>query len=319
MAKKAGGLPEQALSDLKATVQKYLDSIDRVQAELLSHDSWLESAAQLGCLSADMRDAVSRVNRALGIRSGQDAILRYLRNHVGTPVPADALAGVAGISEWARRVRELRVESGWPIESGTNRDDLPHDHYRLAADKPDTDLAERWRVAKAARNLKKPGGGKTSGKDRLLHYLKEISPRPADKEQLGYVANIQEWPRRMRELEEEGWQILSNIDDPSLPPGSYRLPTLIKRPPRVRQAIKLRHTILERDNKTCQDCGAVPGQGVALQVHHVLPVHQGGDNDESNLVTLCYNCHGGRHALMGSSPKDELLHPDQEPGLLLLQ
>ncbi|MEV0384272.1 HNH endonuclease [Nonomuraea sp. NPDC050643] len=315
MAKNAGAFPEHALSDLKVTAQNYLDAIDRVQVQSLSHDSWLESAAQLGGLSATMRDAVSQVNRALGIPSGQEAILRYLRNHIGTPVPAHALSGVAGISEWARRVRELRVEHGWPIESSINRDDVPHDHYRLAADEPDTDLAERWRVAKAARNLRKAGGAKTSGKDRLLHYLKEISPRGADKEQLAYVAIIHDWPRRMRELEEEGWQIVSNIDDPSLPPGSYRLPTLIKRPPRVRQAIKLRHKILERDKKTCQDCGAVPGQGVALQVHHVLPVHQGGDNDERNLVTLCYNCHGGRHALMGTSPRDELLHPDQEPDL----
>ncbi|MGW0062497.1 HNH endonuclease [Streptosporangium sandarakinum] len=316
MAKKADKTPDHALSDLKAITQNYLEAIDRTQAESLSPDSWLESAAQLGRLSAGMREALSRVNRAFGIRSGQDAILRYLRNHVGVSVPADDLAGVSGISEWARRVRELRVEYGWPIESGINRDDLPHDHYRLIADAPDTDLAERWRVAKEARNLQKPKGGKASGKDRLLHYLKKISPRPADKEQLAYVAEIQEWPRRMRELEEEGWQIVSSVDDPSLPPGSYRLPTLAKSPPRVRQAIKLRYKILERDKQTCQDCGAVPGQGVALQVHHVLPVHQGGDNDERNLVTLCSHCHGGRHALMGDSPKDELLHPDQEFDLL---
>ncbi|MFF5024207.1 HNH endonuclease [Streptomyces collinus] len=260
-----------------------------------------------------MRAALSQVNRAFGITSGREAILLYLRRHVGEPVPADALAGVSGIAEWARRVRELRVEYGWPIESGLNRDDMPHDHYRLTSDEPDTDLAERWQVAKAARNLKKPGGGTTSGKDRVLHYLQQISPREADKEQLAYVAKIQEWPRRMRELEEEGWQIVSNVDDPTLPPGSYRLPTLDKRPPRVRQAIKLRYEILERDKKTCQDCGRIPGQGVTLQVHHVLPVHQGGTNDTDNLVTLCSECHGGRHALMGTSVRDELLNPDHEP------
>ncbi|MFF0725165.1 HNH endonuclease [Streptomyces sp. NPDC004134] len=204
------------------------------------------------------------------------------------------------------------MEHGWPIESAVNCDDLPHDHYRLAAAEPDTDLAERWRLAKDTRNLKKLGGGSTSGKDRLLHYLKAISPRPADKEQLAYVAKIQEWPRRMRELEEEGWQIVSNVDDPSLPAGSYRLPTLDKRPPRVREAIKLRYQILDRDDRTCQDCGATPAQGIALQVHHKLPVHQGGNNDPQNLVTLCSNCHAGRHALMGESPRDELLNPDQE-------
>jgi len=313
VAKRRGKVvPADALVDLKARARKYVEAIDGVRPESLSQESWLELAAKLGILSADMRDAVSKVHRSYGIKSAQDAILQYLRNHVGVAVSADALAGVAGISEWARRIRELRVEFGWPIESGINREDLPYDHYRLIADEPDTDLADRWRVAKTARNLQKEGGGKASGKDRLLYYLKQISPRPADKEQLAYVAKINEWPRRLRELEEEGWQILSNVDDPSLPPGSYRLPTLTRRPPRVRQAIKLRYQILERDKRTCQDCGARPGEGVALQVHHILPVHQGGNNDESNLVTLCSNCHGGRHALMGGPPKDELLYPDQE-------
>lgn len=313
----SGQVPGQVLSDARSIVEKHLEAIGQVHAESLTQESWLEVAAQIGLLSAEMRNALSRVNRAFGIRSGRDAILTYLRSHVGESVPGDALAGVSGIAEWARRVRELRVEFGWPIESGINRDDMRPDHYRLIADAPDTDLAERWRVAKSARNLKRTGGANTSGKDRLLHYLKEISPRPADKEQLAYVARIQEWPRRMRELEEEGWEVVSNIDDPELPPGSYRLPTLERRPPRVRQAIKLRHKILERDKRTCRDCGATPGNGVALQVHHIVPVHQGGDNHERNLVTLCSNCHGGRHALMGGSARDELLNPDQEPDVFV--
>lgn len=306
---------EQALRQLRASAERYLEVVGQAEERSRDRGSWLESAAEIGNLASDVRDAVAEVNRAFGITTGRDAILRYLRNHVGTPVPASALAGVSGIAEWARRVRELRVEFGWPIESGQTRDDMPHDHYRLVAGEPDTDLAERWRVAKISRNLKKADGGNSSGRERLLHYLKKISPRPADKEQLAYVAKIQEWPRRLRELEEQGWQILSNVDDPTLPPGSYRLPTLEQRPARVREAIKLRYKILERDEKSCQDCGRQPGQGVSLQVHHKLPVHQGGKNGEDNLITLCSECHGGRHALMGGSPRDELLNPDQEPDL----
>ncbi|MFB7290720.1 HNH endonuclease [Actinacidiphila glaucinigra] len=307
MAAKAGKDPAEALSDVKEAARLYLETIEEAQGIELDQDSWLDAAAAIGVRAAEMRKVLAQVNRAFGIPSGREGILLYLRKHVGESVPAGALEGVSCIAEWARRVRELRVEHGWPIESGINRDDMPHDHYRLTAHEPDIDLAERWQVAKTARNRK------TSGKERVLYYLQEISPRPADKEQLAYVAKIQEWPRRMRELEEEGWQIISNVDDPSLPPGSYRLPTLEKRPPRVRQAIKLRYEILERDNKTCRDCGRIPGQGVSLQVHHVLPVHQGGDNDADNLVTLCSDCHGGRHALMGTSVYDELLNPDQEP------
>ncbi|MFJ2753135.1 HNH endonuclease [Streptomyces sp. NPDC087297] len=191
---------------------------------------------------------------------------------------------------------------------------MPYDHYRLAAEEPDTDLAERWRAAKAAKKLK-AGGKAASGKARLLHYLTEISPRPAGKEQLAHIAGIQDWPRRMRELEEEGWEMVSNVDDRGLPPGSYRLASLKKRPTRVRRAIKLRYEILARDKKTCQDCSRA-GQGVELQIHHILPVHRGGDNDRDNLVTLCVECHSGRHATMSGSTHDEFLEPGPEPDLL---
>ncbi|MEV5932497.1 HNH endonuclease [Streptomyces sp. NPDC052079] len=307
MAAKVGKDPRAALSDVKVTAQRYLKTVEQMQDTELDQDSWLESAAEAGVISGEMREALSQVNRAFGITSGRDAILLYLRKHIGQSVPADALAGVACIAEWARRVRELRVEYGWPIESGITRDDMPHDHYVLTADQPDEDLAKRWKVAKEARNLK------VSGKNRILHYLKAISPQPADKEQLSYVGRIKSYARRIRELDEEGWQIVSSIDDPTLPPGSYQLPTLNRRPPRAREAIKLRYKILERDDMTCQDCGRIPGQGATLQVHHILPVHQGGKNDMENLVTLCSECHGGRHALMGTSVRDELLNPDQEP------
>jgi hypothetical protein len=307
--------PTEALTGMQRAAARYLAILLGAEGVTSDRDAWLETAAELGRWAAELRDGLAEVNRGLGIASGREAILLYLRRHVGSSVPATALSGVSGISEWARRVRELRVEFGWPIESGTTRDDLPYDHYRLTADEPDTDLADRWRVAKSARNLKKPGGSDASGRARLLHYLKEISPRPADKEQLAYVAKIQEWPRRLRELEEEGWQIVSNVDDPSLPPGSYRLPTLEMRPPRVREAIKLRYLILDRDDRTCQDCGRTPAQGVSLQIHHVLPVHKGGRNDEENLITLCIQCHGGRHALMGGTPKDELLNPEYKVDL----
>ncbi|MFI8238537.1 HNH endonuclease [Streptomyces sp. NPDC085866] len=307
MAAEAGMDPAMALTDVMVTARRYLKAIEQTQDTELDQDSWLDSAAEIGVLSGEMREALSRVNRAFGIKSGRDAILLYLRKHVGQSVPADALAGVACIAEWARRVRELRVEYGWPIESGITRDDMPHDHYVLTADQPDEELAERWRLAKYARGLK------AGGKIKMLTYLQTISPQPADKDLLSYIAGIKSYARRIRELEEEGWQVVSSIDDPTLPPGSYRLPTLDKRPPRVREAIKLRYEILERDNKTCQDCGRIPGQGVSLQVHHILPVHQGGMNDRDNLVTLCSECHGGRHALMGSSVEDELLNPDREP------
>lgn len=44
----------------------------------------------------------------------------YFLAHIGRVVTKDELSVVAGINEWARRVRELRDEEGWPILSYKN-------------------------------------------------------------------------------------------------------------------------------------------------------------------------------------------------------
>ena len=84
--------------------------------------------------------------------------------------------------------------------------------------------------------------------------------QPLSKEDLSYVAKIQEHPRRVRELNEDGWQILSNLDDPSLASGQYTLVSADQLPPRARQAIKLRFEILDRDGYRCVMCGTTAGR-----------------------------------------------------------
>lgn len=49
----------------------------------------------------------------------------------------------------------------------------------------------------------------------------------------------------------------------------------------------IRKAILERDHYTCQACG----RKTAGQVHHIVPIAQGGGNDLHNLVTLCGRWH----------------------------
>lgn len=64
--------------------------------------------------------------------------------------------------------------------------------------------------------------------------------------------------------------------------------------------------ILYRDNFTCQDCGEfhayqnnwgvyLPIDDGQLEVHHILPVVDGGGDEQTNLVTLCKACHKKRH------------------------
>lgn len=49
---------------------------------------------------------------------------------------------------------------------------------------------------------------------------------------------------------------------------------------------------LDRDNYTCQICGA---KNTRLEVHHIKYRSQGGSDDLDNLITLCKDCHNKLH------------------------
>jgi ATP-dependent DNA helicase RecQ len=60
------------------------------------------------------------------------------------------------------------------------------------------------------------------------------------------------------------------------------------------QWAKLRAAVRERDGG-CVRCGST----VRLEVHHVLPLVEGGSNEPGNLITLCRRCHGRSHRADG--------------------
>ena len=58
---------------------------------------------------------------------------------------------------------------------------------------------------------------------------------------------------------------------------------------------KVRFEIFKRDGFKCHYCGATPIQSV-LQVDHIIPVAEGGDNSQDNLITSCQPCNIGKGA-----------------------
>lgn len=67
-----------------------------------------------------------------------------------------------------------------------------------------------------------------------------------------------------------------------------------------------RNHIFRRDDYTCQKCGTphrlinengipLPTTDGELDLHHLKPVSQGGDDNPSNLVTWCRECHKRWH------------------------
>ena len=58
--------------------------------------------------------------------------------------------------------------------------------------------------------------------------------------------------------------------------------------------VRLMKKVCERDNWTCQDCGATTN--LECRPHHI---RYGRDKEDTmdNLVLLCIRCHGKRHSL----------------------
>jgi len=66
----------------------------------------------------------------------RDKLRKYFLDHLGEVLDSDTLREVAGISEWARRVRELRNEEGYQILTHHDRSDLKPGQYILENPKP---------------------------------------------------------------------------------------------------------------------------------------------------------------------------------------
>jgi hypothetical protein len=246
--------------------------------------------------------------------AARDRIIFYLRKYPGIAISGDELQVVAGISEWARRLRELRVQFGWPILSGVTAREMAEegelrmpdvdaaamkpDDYVLASTNQDLEAAHRWHVANDTRRL---AGGV---RDRLLAYMRANVGKPVTGEELRYVAKGKtEWARRVRELRtEEGWPVVTrNTGRPDLSVGTYLLESDRQTPEHDRKIPDpVRCDVLVRDYYRCVSCGWTHDKWNRsdprhLELHHIKPHVEKGSNEADNLGTLCTVCHDDVH------------------------
>ena len=255
--------------------------------------------------------------------AARDRILYYLRKYPGIVIAGDELLVVSGIQEYARRVRELRVQFGWIVASGVTIKDMSEDQdaeipYELKAMKPsdyvllnenqDRDAAHRWNVANT---IRKERG---SVRDKILKYLRANVGKAVTNEELRYVAGDKtEWARRVRELRTEfGWPIATkSTGRPDLGVGVYVLQADRQSPEHDRHIEDdIRRDVLRRDGYKCQECnwshdGWNPSDPRHLEIHHIKHHAKGGENIKENLKSLCTVCHDKihRNREIGSSNK----------------
>ena len=247
-------------------------------------------------------------------RSARDRILHYFLKYPRVIINGDELLVVSGIQEYARRVRELKIQFGWSIVSGVtakemhaenefplkniNPESMGPSDYILISKRQDRDAAFRWQLAN---DIRKENIGI---RDKLLKYFRANVGKQITGEELKYLAkNRSEWGRRVRELRTEfGWPVMTrNSGRPDLDIGVYLLEADRQSPEHDRQ-IKdaVKREVLRRDGYKCTKCNWSHEEWNRsdprhLELHHEKPHAEGGENTEDNLITLCTVCHDDVH------------------------
>ena len=300
-----------------ASVESLISDLDRMLSELrvdLTGLTLRQKVLRLVELHYESRCLGVNIVVADGLSptAAMDRIQGYLQRHVGVVIDGAELDVVSGISEYARRIRQLRVERGFRILTGASPDEesgvqLKPDQYLLTSDKVDPDLARRWHVANRIRK----GAGGSKGK--ILQFLKENVGQVVTTEELAYVSGDKsEFGRRTRELRtEEGYAVATRFTGrPDLNAGEYVLLSLerVAEPHDRHIPSDVQREVYERDHSTCQQCGWNMAKWTAtdpriLELHHLTTHAVRGSNSADNLLVLCSYCHDEVHAGRITLPK----------------
>lgn len=300
--------PETIRRDIEVLVRNFERELrsDELRAKVLALVPIFHKLRDLG-------KALLPATYSLGAR---DRILQYFCKYPRLIIDGDELMVISGIQEYARRIRELRVQFGWTIASGMTMKEMQEQEdgeeipdqlkgmkpseYVLLQSEPDREAAHRWNLANAIR--KQPG----SVQDKILQFLRANVGHGVTGEELRYVAGEKtEWARRVRELRtEQGWPVATkSTGRPDLAVGEYILQA-------DRQTFEhdrhipddVRREVLRRDGYKCTECGWSHSEWNHSDPRHLEPHHiehhaRGGQNVAPNLRTLCNVCHDTVHRL----------------------
>ncbi|MCD6525989.1 MAG: HNH endonuclease [Desulfuromonas sp.] len=295
-------------------IRKQLQSLLTDFEQELKSDSLRNKVLALIPCFHHLRDLGKSLIPSTTAKSARNRILHYFKKYPAIIISGDELLVVSGIQEYARRVRELKVQFGWSIVSGLTAKQMAEENefplrdidvtsmgpsdYILLSVEQDRDAAHRWNLANEIRREN------IGVRDKVLKYLRKNVGQKVTGEELKYLAKDKsEWARRVRELRTEyGWPVVTqNTGRPDLEVGVYLLEADRQSPEHDRRIPDpVKRKVLRRDGYKCTECGwshddwnrSDPRH---LELHHVKPHAQGGENTEGNLITLCTVCHDEVH------------------------
>lgn len=144
----------------------------------------------------------------------------------------------------------------------------------------------------------------------ILQYLVENVGVWVHNQHLRAVAGIDDVPRVIRLLRQQGWPVEKRRD------GYSRLTSTDRVEARgIRETIsqKTRYMILHRHAYRCRACGHGAADDARLVIDHIVPVDWGGTNALDNLQALCEACNQGKQAWVADLPADVMATVFSEP------
>ncbi len=295
--------PQKGVNELIAYIDRELRKFGKVRKGVSLRNNVIALARLRQAL--DDLGVSTLAEGGISAKGARERIKLYMREYVGEVIESVELEVVTGISEYARRIRELRVQFGYHIASGASPDphsevDLRPDQYILVDGEPDQDAARRWGIVNRIRR------GKGGSKDKILQFLKENVGKVVTTEELAYVANkVKNYPRRIRELRtESGYSIATRLTGrPDLKVGQYVLLSAerIAEPHDRQIPDEIQKTVYERDKSKCKVCGWTQDRWSKrdpriLELHHLEHHKEKGSNREENLTVICSKCHDEVHS-----------------------
>lgn len=302
-----------------------IDLLTNFAAELKKSDLRAKVIALIPAFHK-LRDLGSSLIPKNEASSARERVIAYFKRYPRIVINGDELMVVSGIAEWARRVRELRVQFGWAIYSGVTFRDMAEDaaaaqnaeettaletalgvhpskvkpdQYVLMREEQDRHAAYRWNVLNEVRRKR------VSVTDKIIEYFRKNVGEEITGEELKYLAkDKKEWARRVRELRtEQGWPIVTkNSGRQDLAIGVYVLEEdrqTYEHDRRIPDPVRV--AVLQRDGFKCARCGwnrsmlSPDDPRKMLELHHVHHHKDKGENTADNLVTLCNVHHDEEH------------------------
>jgi len=170
-----------SLAELAAEAIAALRLIDETDSALDNQRRVVEAAVAIEEMARRLR----------GGQSGRDVILELLKAAFPEEVSADFLRHASGVQEFARRIRELRVEFGYDVEATQSG-------YGLLSIDPDSAVAEKWSLMNEIRRRR------TSAIQRIEALFRARLGEIVTTRDIEYVSKISSGPRRVREMRTEG-------------------------------------------------------------------------------------------------------------------